>query len=378
MKKKLLMLVTLPPPMHGSNRINQFMVENPLLKNQFDICVLPLHYVQAISEIGKFHWKKYLLFLKYWFRLLYLLFTYRADAAYFAPCISGAPFLRDCAYVLLLRLFQVRTILHLHAKGIAEGMSHPLYHHLYSWFFKNTWVVALSPRLYRDISYFVAENRVRYLPNGTDFDELNMPKQTKSSQVQFLFLSNLVITKGPMTLLKACRILRDRGLDFSTVFVGNPTREIGTGLFNTTIQDLNLANQVTYLGPKYGTEKFEILASSHIMVFPTFKDCFPLVLLEAMAFALPIISTFEGAIPEIVDDGKTGLLVEDRNPEALAAAMELFIRQPELVDQYGQRGKAKFLANYTLETFRKKSVNIFSELVYADCRENSIFPGDSQ
>lgn len=378
MKKKLLMLVTLPPPMHGSNHINQLVVENPLLKDQFNICVLPLNYVQAISEIGKFQCKKYLLFLGYWFRLFYLLFSYRPDAAYFVPCVSGTTFLRDCAYVLLLRLFQVRTILHLHAKGIADGMNHPLYRRLYSWFFKNAWVVALSPGLYRDVSGFVSENRVRYLPNGTDFDEVNIIKPTRSGQVQFLFLSNLVVTKGPMTLLEACRILKDRGLDFSTVFVGNPTKEIDSDLFNAQIQELGLEDRVTYLGPKYGTEKFEILASSHVMVFPTFKDCFPLVLLEAMAFALPVISTFEGAIPEIVDEGKTGLLVKDRDPEALAAAMERFIRQPELVEEYGQRGKTKFLANYTLEAFRKKSVDIFSELLSEGSQECAIFPGESQ
>jgi glycosyltransferase involved in cell wall biosynthesis len=376
--KKLLMLVTLPPPIHGSNRINQLVVENPLLKDQFAIRVLPLNYVQAISEIGKFQWKKYLLFLGYWFRLLYLLITYRADAAYFVPCVSGTTFLRDCAYVLLLRLFRVRTILHLHAKGIADGINHPIYRRLYSWFFKNAWVVALSPGLYRDVSGFVSEDRVRYLPNGTDFDSGNEMKPKRCGQIQFLFLSNLVVTKGPMTLLEACRILKDQGLDFSTVFVGNPTKEIDSDLFNARIRESGLDDRVKYLGPKYGAEKCEILASSHVMVFPTFKDCFPLVLLEAMAYALPVISTFEGAIPEIVDDGQTGLLVKDRDPVALAAAMGRFIRQPDLIEEYGQRGKAKFQANYTLDAFRQRSVAIFSELMNEEARGCEIVPGESR
>lgn len=219
---------------------------------------------------------------------------------------------------------------------------------------------------------------VRYLPNGTDFDEVNTIKPTRSGQVQFLFLSNLVVTKGPMTLLEACQILKNRGLDFTTVFVGNPTKEIDSDFFNAQIQELGLRDRVTYLGPKYGTEKFEVLASCHVMVFPTFKDCFPLVLLEAMAFALPIISTFEGAIPEIVDEGKTGLLVEDRDPVALATVMERFIQQPELVEEYGQKGKAKFLANYTRAAFRKRSVDIFSELICKGSQKGSIFLGDSR
>jgi len=376
--KKLLMLVTLPPPMHGSNRINQLVVENPLLALEFDIRVLRLNYVDSIAEIGKFQLLKYLRFLAYWFRLLGLLVTYRPDAAYFVPCVSGAPFLRDCAYVMLLRLFRVRTIYHLHAKGIADRMNRSFYRRLYGWFFENAWVVVLSPGLYQDVSVLVPEDRVRYLPNGTDFDADGGGRETRPGQIRFLFLSNLVVTKGPMTLLEACRILKEQGLNYSTVFVGNPTREIDSTTFNARIQELGLEDRVTYLGPKYGAEKCEILASSHVMVFPTFKDCFPLVLLEAMAFALPVVSTFEGAIPEIVDDGQTGVLVGDRDPEALAAAMARFIQQPGLVEEFGRRGRAKFHDNYTLDAFRQRSVAIFSELLNEEPQQCAVLPGEGQ
>ena len=79
---------------------------------------------------------------------------------------------------------------------------------------------------------------------------------------------------------------------------------------NQKINDLNLQEYVTYLGKKYGDYKYEIFQSSDIFVFPTFyhNECFPLVLLEAMMFGLPVISTSEGGIPDIVKMVKLVLL----------------------------------------------------------------------
>lgn len=375
--KKLLMIVTLPPPMHGSNRINQLVVGNPELQEQFDIRVLRLNYVGTIAEIGKFNVQKYLRFLVYLFRLLGLLLSFRPAGAYFVPCVSGAPFFRDCAFVLLLRLFRVKIVFHLHAKGVAERLKNPCYRLMYRWFFRDTWVIALSPALYGDVKALVPEQRVRYLPNGAD----SQPDQNKTfpahGKVCFLFLSNLVVTKGPLTLLDACYILKQQGFNFTTLFVGNPTKELDGARFAEKIKHYGLEDRVAYLGPKYDSDKQDILRACQVMVFPTYKDCFPLVLLEAMAFAMPVISTCEGAIPEIIDDGQTGLLVPDRDSSALAAAMAFFIEQPSLVEVFGRKGQEKFTANYTLKGFQKNTARIFADIFLDGSEQGTSFHGES-
>ena len=73
------------------------------------------------------------------------------------------------------------------------------------------------------------------------------------------------------------------------------------------------------MGRKYEKEKEETFAKADIFAFPTYynNECFPLVLLEAMQHSLPVVSTFEGGIPDIVDEGEAGFLVAQKNAEKL-------------------------------------------------------------
>ena len=117
------------------------------------------------------------------------------------------------------------------------------------------------------------------------------------------------------------------------------------------------------VGSKFDTEKEKIYLESEIFVFPTQYDVWGLVLLEAMRAGLPVISTYVGAIPEIVDDGITGFLVEKQNPVALAEKMEILIKDKDLRDKMGQAGRKKFLEKYTLDIFEQNLKNVFDEVL---------------
>ena len=82
-----------------------------------------------------------------------------------------------------------------------------------------------------------------------------------------------------------------------------------------------------------------------------------------MQFGLPVVSTYEGAIPEIVDDGKTGLLVQKKNVEELAWKIELLIKDADFRLTLGEKARDKFLNNYTLTIFEKKMVETFNDIL---------------
>ena len=351
--------------MHGSNRVNQMMIDNPLIKELFDTRVLALNYVQAIDEIGKFQVMKYIRLMGYLFQLCWLLPTYRPDAVYFVPCVTGTPFWRDCLFVTILKTFRIQRVYHLHAKGIRDQSNNPVMRRIYKWFFKGAQVILLSAYLYQDIEAIVPEDRIFYLPNGTDVetDEISFDTLGQTRKTRFIFLSNLISTKGPETLLEACCLLKKKGYQFSTTFVGNTSKELTREVFESLIHKMGLKDCVSYLGPKYGAQKSKEFLASDVMIFPTFKDCFPLVLLEAMAFGLPIISTLEGAIPDIVEEEKTGFLVPDRNPEALALKMALFIDNTDLIRHLGKNARQKFLNQYTLKAFNQRATQLLSEIL---------------
>lgn len=96
--------------------------------------------------------------------------------------------------------------------------------------------------------------------------------------------------------------------------------------------------------------------NTDIFVFPTFysNETFGLVNLEAMEYSLPVISTNEGGIPDVVINGETGYTVEKNNPEALAEAIELLFKNPKLRIQMGQAGRKRFEALFTEVMFEQR------------------------
>jgi glycosyltransferase involved in cell wall biosynthesis len=110
---------------------------------------------------------------------------------------------------------------------------------------------------------------------------------------------------------------------------------------------------VKYLGRKFGQDKQAVLADTDIFAFPTYysNECFPLVLLEAMSASIAVVSTFEGGIPDIIEDGVTGFLVPQRDVEIMAEKLEELIQNPTLRQQMGKAGRQKFETELTLGIF---------------------------
>ncbi|EXZ16445.1 glycosyltransferase, partial [Bacteroides fragilis] len=111
--------------------------------------------------------------------------------------------------------------------------------------------------------------------------------------------------------------------------------------------------------------KEKYLREADLFVFPTYynNECFPLVLLEAMEYSLPCISTNEGGITDIIEESKTGYIVEKQNPKILAQQIEYLLDHPELRKQMGQAGKNKFQKEFTLEKFEERMKTILEEVI---------------
>ncbi len=174
----------------------------------------------------------------------------------------------------------------------------------------------------------------------------------------FLTISNLNISKGILTLLDACSLLKDCDADFHLHVVGAETVEISATRFSEEIECRGLQEKVTYHGRQYGEDKEQRLAEASVLVHPTLNDCFPLVLLEAMQHQLPIIATPVGAIPDMVVDGENGFIVPEHEAEALANGMKKLIDNPQMAADMGKLGHDRFLKNYTSSTFENNLVKI--------------------
>lgn len=124
-----------------------------------------------------------------------------------------------------------------------------------------------------------------------------------------------------------------------------------------------IVNEVIYYGKKYGSDKDAFLDNSDIFVFPTYypNECFPLVLLEAMQHWVPCITTREGGIPSIIEDGKNGLLVERKNADDLANKIAWMIDHPTIRDGMGHTGWQHYKKDFTLFAFERRFANILEK-----------------
>lgn len=364
-KPSLLAILHLPPPIHGASMVGQYIHESVLLQDTFETTFVNLTTSASIEDIGKGFFKKIVPFIKLYFRVFNLLLKNRYDLCYMTINAKGVAFYKEMIVVLIVKMFKVKIIYHYHNKGIKESNGSSFNNVLYKFQFKNAKAILLSPLLYDDLSMYLPLSRVSFCANGIVENKMNSRNQRNrlnNTIPKILFLSNMMETKGVYSLLDACALIHKKGIEFTACFIGAES-DITVDDFNAYVKKSNLQNKAYYLGKKYGEDKNDFFEDSNIFVFPTYyhNECFPLVLLEAMSFGLPCISTNEGAIPEIIDDGITGFIVPRNNATILASKVELLLLDKQLCERMGNASKEKFDKKYTLSVFEKNFVEILSK-----------------
>lgn len=177
-----------------------------------------------------------------------------------------------------------------------------------------------------------------------------------------LFLSNMMEEKGVWTLVDACLLLKQHSYRFECHFVGKWS-DITEEMFHSYLTQKGLEDMVFAHGAKYGDEKSVFWQHADVFVFPTYyhNECFPLVLLEAMQQGVACIASHEGGIPDIIEEGKTGFIVDKKDAQQLADKIASLIAHPEACERMGKAGKEKFLKEFTLKAFEKNMIDILNK-----------------
>lgn len=356
----------MPPPVHGAAMVGKYIHDSKLINEKFDCHYINLTTAKNLQDIGKGGLKKLWKFLKLLGRVVRNLKKVKPQLVYVTPNACGGAFYKDFIVVQVIKLFGYKVVVHYHNKGVATRQDKWLDDKLYRLFFKNIKVILLAEALYQDVKKYVKREDIFICPNGIPSTLDDVPIAERHNAVlRLLFLSNLLETKGVYVLLDALKVLKERGFSFICDFVGGETAEIDAKKFAEEVEKRGLNEYAIYLGKKYGEEKNEEYAKSDIFVFPTFypNECFPLVLLEAMQQGLPCISTNEGGIASIIDDGKTGFWVEKQNPVLLADKIEVLLKDRELRMDMGRAGMEKLNTEFSLNKFEERIGYIFSRCI---------------
>ena len=363
-KRRILFITPLPPPVHGSAMVSQYIKDSNELQEAFDCDFVNLSTSRHIDEIGKSSLMKYLRFIGTYLIAFWKLLTNRYALCYLAITCHGLGFLKDAPFVLLCKLFGRRVVIHQHNKGMSKCMDKQPFKWLLPLVYRNTKVILLSWNLYPDIERIVKKEQVLICPNGIPAHSDCEPQFEREKVVpHLLFLSNLIPSKGVYVLLDALRILKEKGYGFVGDFVGGESKEITKDIFAKAVDERGLNGMTIYHGPKYGKEKNEFFANSDIFVQPTFEDCFPLTLLEAMQYKQPIVSTDEGAVPDMVKNGINGFVCKRKDAYSTADAIGKLLDSKELRIEMGENGYRLYKEHFTLDVFNRNITTILKGIV---------------
>lgn len=188
-----------------------------------------------------------------------------------------------------------------------------------------------------------ASNIVR-LYNGIDLERFRPDPSVAREPGLILAVGRLVPKKGFHDLIRACQLLRECQQPFRCVIVGEGEEH---GALAGAIASLGLASHVTLAGAQPQERVARLMQTSTVFALPCVisqtgdRDGLPTVLLEALAMGLPAVSTDLAGIPEILEHGRSGLLVPPGDPTALAAALRTVLTDPGLRERLSRHGRLK-------------------------------------
>ena len=187
-----------------------------------------------------------------------------------------------------------------------------------------------------------------------------------NGKIRIITVARMVEKKGLEFGIKAVAMLKKKLINVKYTIIGDgPLKKDLIRL----VEKLNISDCIHIMEPQEHRKVIELLNQSHVFMLPSVtaansdKEGIPVVLMEAMAVGLPVVSTWHSGIPELVDDGVNGFLVPEKDENALYEKLKFLSENSNLWMQMGQSGRKKIEKNYEINCLNDKLVNIYQNLL---------------
>jgi glycosyltransferase involved in cell wall biosynthesis len=201
--------------------------------------------------------------------------------------------------------------------------------------------------------------RIRIIHNGLDTTDLDgyTPAPAPGGAVQIGIVGRLVKVKGHDTLFSAMRHLTHLPHVHLHVFGTGPLRQT----YEMLCRQYALGERVTFHG--FCDDMPARMRSLDILAIPSLHEGLPYTLLEAMYLRIPIVATRVGGLQQVLEDGRTGLLVPPGNPRALAESLERLCLNPTLRAQLAEAGHQTVQRQYLVNRMTCAYLDVYREVV---------------
>ncbi len=378
--RKILLIGLFPPPITGQAVATQALFEE-LKKRDLDVDKIELSNRTNVESLGgKFMkiFENLSVFIIYLWKI-----PFGKKIVYISPAASTLGFFRDFPAITLSHLFGQKIVAHFHIgdyKTFVDSRSP----------FLQKWIVRTLEKV--DKIILLAENirpnfdiapsildKVTVISNGIPEPESTLkPKHlgSENDEIVLLFLSNMIQSKGYMSVLEATWLLVNKyNINVKTLFCGQfmtspddtlqqSTEEAET-YFWDFVKEKQLQNNVSFMGVVKGSTKTEILEKAHIFILPTeyYIEGLPISIIESLSYGMPILATPHRGIPDLVIDGQTGFLISDTDKAAFIAEKINELKQnTPLYDSMSQAAMTHFATYFTADRHFDNVVSVLKEL----------------
>jgi glycosyltransferase involved in cell wall biosynthesis len=235
------------------------------------------------------------------------------------------------------------------------------------WCIKNSSRVVASTRailedVERTYGIQCPRERTEILPFGVPDAALDQEKPKAGRDVRLLFVGRLEERKGIDTIIEALPDIMTVNEQIVFDLVGNDQLTDSEGVtYRQRCKDVYgrepWYSRIRFHGHVSDSELLDMYRNCSIFIAPSKYESFGLIYLEAMRFSKPCIGTWAGGIPEVVQDGVTGLLIEPGNAEMLADSIKQLVKSGARRDKMGKAGRARFEQSFTAKKFAERIVN---------------------
>ena len=225
---------------------------------------------------------------------------------------------------------------------------------------RSDWIIGNS---HATAAAFEKPDRTAVIPNAIDLAAMDLQPRTHREEIRFGLISSNIPKKGLLDVVKLARLAADRCPKARFVIIGPETdlvrdlkHQQGSG---------DVPGNITF--PGYAATPKDAIAQLDVVLnFSHFAESFGRTVLEAMASRRPVIAYAWGAIPELVEDGETGMLIPFRKPELALAAVEALCSDPDLIGRMGEKGRAIAEARYGFDSYRKAFARAYAKILPPD------------
>lgn len=274
---------------------------------------------------------------------------------------SGLSYFLDGVLVMTARMCRVPVVLHIHGGRFDQFLDEldPLRRWLARLIARRAArVVVLSESWRERLATRLPGAQMSVVENGVPVPVRTLDQRAPSEPL-ILFLGAICRSKGIEDLIRAASCLPESS---RVVLVGPETEKGFLQTMTSLVSDLGLENRVEFAGPAQSSDKAVWLARAMIFVLPSYVEALPISILEAMAVGVPVVATSVGAVPSVIENERTGLLVAPGDVEALAVALNRLLADPTLRTDLTSRARLECTERFSIDRAATQLREIYAEI----------------